>query len=78
MTTTVDISEVQQLAELLEQVRNGHEVIIAQNSTPIARLSAIVPESVQEKRVGNLHPGSIWTSDDFDAPLPDEFWLGTE
>ena len=28
------------------------------------------------KRVGNLHPGNFQISDDFDAPLPDEFWLG--
>jgi len=29
-------------------------------------------------RVLGLHPGSIWTSDDFNAPLPDEFWLGAQ
>ncbi|MBI1280878.1 MAG: DUF2281 domain-containing protein [Anaerolineaceae bacterium] len=27
-------------------------------------------------RILGLHPGAIWTSDDFDDPLPDEFWLG--
>jgi hypothetical protein len=21
-----------------------------------------------------LHAGAAWTSDDFDAPLPDDFW----
>jgi hypothetical protein len=25
-------------------------------------------------RVAGLHPGAIWTSDDFDEPLPDDFW----
>lgn len=25
-------------------------------------------------RVAGLHQGAIWTSDDFDEPLPDEFW----
>jgi len=28
------------------------------------------------RRVGNLHPGNFQSSDDFDDPLPDEFWLG--
>lgn len=82
MTTTIDIGEVQaQLAELLDKLREGNEVIIAQGSKPVARLTAIAPEAApekQEKRVGNLNPGSIWVSDDFDVPLPDEFWLGEE
>lgn len=41
-------------------------------------------ESVQnvvdlsQPRVFDLHPGAMWTSDDFDDPLPDEFWLGDD
>jgi hypothetical protein len=31
-----------------------------------------------KKRIAPLHPGAIEASDDFDAPLPDEFWLGKE
>jgi len=38
--------------------------------TPVARL---VPISV---RAAGLHAGAIWTSPDFDEPLPDEFWMG--
>lgn len=30
----------------------------------------------KKKRVLGLHPGSMRMSDDFDAPLPDEFWFG--
>ena len=34
-------------------------------------------ERVKKKRIMGLHAGGgIWMSDDFDAPLPDEFWLG--
>ena len=29
-----------------------------------------------KKRTAGLNKGMIWTSSDFDAPLPDEFWLG--
>lgn len=28
------------------------------------------------KRVPGLHAGAIQTTEDFDAPLPDEFWAG--
>jgi hypothetical protein len=28
------------------------------------------------KRIPGLNAGMIWISDDFDDPLPDEFWLG--
>jgi antitoxin (DNA-binding transcriptional repressor) of toxin-antitoxin stability system len=28
------------------------------------------------KRVAGLHRGAAWVSEDFDEPLPDEFWLG--
>lgn len=29
------------------------------------------------RRIPGLHTGSIEIAPDFDAPLPDEFWLGT-
>lgn len=29
-------------------------------------------------RVLGLHAGQVSIADDFDAPLPDSFWLGTE
>ncbi len=30
------------------------------------------------RRIAGLHAGQTWVSDDFDAPLPDSFWLGEE
>jgi len=33
---------------------------------------------VKTPRVAGLNRGQIWVSEDFDAPLPDEFWLGQE
>ena len=30
------------------------------------------------KRIPGLHAGTMWVSDDFDDPLPDEFWLGDD
>ncbi|MBI5670744.1 MAG: DUF2281 domain-containing protein [Chloroflexi bacterium] len=29
------------------------------------------------KRIPDLHPGG-WISEDFDEPLPDEFWFGED
>lgn len=30
----------------------------------------------KKKRILDLNKGEIWMSDDFNDPLPDEFWLG--
>jgi hypothetical protein len=29
-------------------------------------------------RTPGLHQGEIWMSEDFNEPLPDEFWLGED
>ena len=68
-TTTVDIGRTPtQLADLLSLALTGTEVIIAEGGKTLALL---VPVAQQNQRIGNLNPGSIETSDDFDAPLPD-------
>jgi virulence-associated protein VagC len=37
----------------------------------------MIPMQPIGKRVAELHPGAIeMMSEDFDAPLPDTFWLG--
>jgi prevent-host-death family protein len=65
-----------QLADLLAIVEHNDEVVIAQNGQPIARLTSVA--LMKKKRIAGLNRGMIWTSEDFDAPLPDEFWLGKE
>jgi prevent-host-death family protein len=65
-----------QLADLLAIASEGGEVIITQNGKPLARLVPISQH--QKKRVAGLNRGNIWTSKDFDEPLPDEFWMGQE
>lgn len=74
---TINIEKIEkQLADLLAIVENGNEIVIAQNGRPVARLKPVMPK--KKRRVAGLNRGMIWTSDDFDAPLPDEFWLGKE
>ncbi len=77
-TETVDVDEAKtRLAELLTRAADGGEVIIAEHGTPRARLIAIEPPAAPHgERVPGLHRGAIIMSDDFDEPLPDEFWLG--
>jgi antitoxin (DNA-binding transcriptional repressor) of toxin-antitoxin stability system len=76
-TKTISIQDAQQhLAELVAQAATGTEIILLDGQTPRARLVAVAPPVVE--RIAGLHPGAIRMHDDFDAPLPDEFWLGTK
>ncbi len=76
-TQTVNLDKVEkQLADLLAIVEPGSEIVIAQNGKPIARLASIAPP--KKKRIAGLNRGTIWTSEDFAEPLPDEFWTGKE
>jgi prevent-host-death family protein len=75
-TKTVDVHEAQtHLVELLSLVSAGTEIILTAENTPLAR---IVPMAgARTPRVAGLHPGAIRTSEDFDKPLPEDFWTGT-
>jgi len=63
-------------------------VSLFQSSADPAGLKSIIPSFLlfcptpvpvlTKPRVPGLHPGAIWTSEDFDEPLPDEFWTGSE
>lgn len=63
------------LQKLLELVASGLDVVLAEGKSPVARVVP-VPRKAKKERVLGLHAGKIWTSPDFDDPLPDEFWLG--
>lgn len=72
--TTVDVREMQvRLPELISLVFAGTEVILTDGSTPLARLVPFTSGTV--RRVAGLHAGAIQTSDDFDSPLPNDFWI---
>ena len=73
---TIDVQEAQaELKDLLAVVRGGTEIVLTEGTTPLARIVPIAPPSTP--RVAELHTGAIWTSDDFDEPLPEDFWTGT-
>ena len=74
MITTIDIRELPaRLEEALAVAASGGEVILTDGATPRAR---IVPCGGASPRVAGLHAGAIQAAPDFDAPLPDDFWIG--
>jgi len=78
LTKTVEVSDSQtRFAELLSVVLGGTEIILTQDQIPLVRLTPIAPPQAAP-RVAGLHKGAIWTSDDFDEPLPEDFWTGSK
>ena len=76
-TKIVDVLDAQDhFPELLSLVSEGTEIIITQDSTPLARLIPIAAPT--SARMAGLHANAITTVPDFDAPLPDDFWLGSD
>jgi prevent-host-death family protein len=64
------------LSQLVEQVENGEEVVLARAGKPVAR---VVPIRNVGRRVLGQWRGKVRMSDDFDAPLPPDdlaAWLG--
>jgi hypothetical protein len=41
-------------------------------------MARLLPVTVGKQRMPGLHEGQGWISDDFNDPLPDDFWLGAE
>jgi antitoxin (DNA-binding transcriptional repressor) of toxin-antitoxin stability system len=70
----IDIHDTPPFADLLARVAAGEEVVFEQDGKAVARLTPLsVPA---EPHIPGLHEGQGWSSEDFDAPLPDEFWAG--
>ncbi len=72
--TTVDVRELPaRFAEVVSLATAGEEVIVTENHVPKARLVPLAPGS---GRTAGLHSGAIVAAEDFDAPLPEDFWEG--
>ncbi len=70
--TTFNIHEAKtHFSRLIKRVLQGEEITIARSGQPVARLVPAVPRLARRK------PGSarglVTISDDFDAPLPENF-----
>lgn len=60
------------LPELIDEAAAGHDVVIADNGEPVAR---IVPIPKKRPFVFGSMAGQIHVADDFDAPLPEEILM---
>lgn len=73
MTTVQDVLTIaKQLTpvEQLEVIQALSQVLQQRYATQAAEPAPMTPRAL------GLHAGKVWVSDDFDAELPDEFWLG--
>jgi hypothetical protein len=57
------------------QLRLLDDVELAEGETIEIAIVSKQPSGDQIRVLG-LHPGAMTTTDDFDSPLPDEFWFG--
>ncbi len=66
----VNIHEAKtRLSQLLKQVDEGQEIIIARAGTPVARLVAYTPKP--DQRVPGSAKGRLALAEDFNEPLPE-------
>jgi antitoxin (DNA-binding transcriptional repressor) of toxin-antitoxin stability system len=78
MATTIELTEAQsRLAELVTLARQGEVVVLLDDGKPVARIVAQDVEALSS-RIAGLHPGNFQARDDFDEPLPENFWIGDE
>lgn len=69
----------EQLQAVLEDLEDIAEIESArQEEEPVFSWAQVQEEAGKVQRVPGLGVGTIWMSDDFDAPLPDSFWLGED
>jgi len=74
-TAMIDVKELPaRFSDLLSQAAAGTEIIVTDGDVLRARLVPLLPS---QGRIAGLHPGAMRMADDFDAPLPEEFWTGT-
>ena len=78
MTKTLDVARTETLLiDLVALARQGTEVLLTEGDRPLARLVPIAP-ALPKQRTAGLHTGAAQMSKDFNAPLPEEFWMGIE
>ncbi len=71
--STISIEQAQtRLAEMLDQIQPGQEIIITRNEEPIARLVGEKPIVREPRKPGTLRGSVLYMAPDFNAPL-DEF-----
>nr|WP_295831495.1 type II toxin-antitoxin system prevent-host-death family antitoxin [uncultured Azospirillum sp.] len=64
------------MAELIERVENGEEIVILRDGKPAVKLVSVAdpenPPGMACSRMLGIAKGQIQIADDFDDPLPDD------
>jgi antitoxin (DNA-binding transcriptional repressor) of toxin-antitoxin stability system len=69
---TVTLQEAQsRLPDLIHNLTPGDEVVITENSQPVARLFRTEPKTQWPCKAGSARGTPHWMAPDFDAPLED-------
>ena len=74
MTKTISLNENISIQTVIALTKNGDEVVIEENGEPLVKVLPIEKPKIQKRRTAGLGKGTMWTSEDFDHELPDEFW----
>jgi hypothetical protein len=69
--------EFDELLKIVDQLPDEKKRALSEHLAE-AGLTTLEGELPKKGRILGMHPGSIWMSDDFDDPLPDEFWFGDD
>lgn len=70
---------VETIFDQAEHLSFNEKLLLLEKLTSLVRAEAIETINTSQKpRVLGLREGQMWMADDFDAPLPDSFWLGEE
>jgi prevent-host-death family protein len=71
--TTLDLHDpANTLARIVERVRGGEEIIIAEEGTPLAKIIPVAPERSSRENVLGMWKDKVWIAEDFTAPLPED------
>ena len=78
MTITFDLPP--EVADRLDQkaAQEGQDMAVYLRQMALREAEAVGNGAAGESRIPGLHKGQYWITDDFDAPLPESFWLGID
>jgi hypothetical protein len=74
---TIDLEQTDtDLDSVLALLDSDVEVILTRGDQLLARVTTAIGSVGTSPHVANLGAGTVWMSEDFDAPLSDDFWTG--
>jgi len=75
--STVPLAEAStRLAELIQAAKRGEEVVIEDEDH--AQFKLVTLPRARAPRVLGLHAGLVDIGENFNEPLPDDFWFGRQ